>query len=161
MILPPSTTPQPPSPMATEPPPADGPPTLENFPPEILENILYFLPPEDNLASFQLLSQHLREVANLPSLWRHHCGAAFKYWNPDHKFQQKLSEPGEVDWKRLFIERRRRNDRIALLFDGILSTRLGRLWRFEQICHAGYDAKDFLVEQCRVDEDAEDVLARR
>lgn len=137
-------------------------PALDSFPNEILLHILRFVPPEDNLAAFQLLSRHLRRVANTPHLWRHHCGASFKYWNPDHEFQRKLRAPvADADWKRLFIERRQRSERIALLFDGILSSRLGRLWRFEQICHLGYDAKDFLVEQCCVDEDAEDVLARR
>lgn len=150
--------------MATSPAPPTRARALDSFPNEIILHILHFLPPEDNLLAFQLLSRHLRRVANTPHLWRHHCADAFKYWNPDHEFQQKLRAPpseSDVDWKRLFIERKQRNERIALLFDGILSTRLGRLWRFEQICQQGYDAKDFLIEQCRVDEDAEDVLARR
>lgn len=148
--------------MATEPKPLAPAMALESFPNEIILHILYFLPPEDNLLAFQLLSRHLSRVANTPHLWRHHCGNSFKYWNPDHEFQQKLrAPPAEVDWKRLFIERKQRNERIALLFDGILSSRLGRLWKFEQICHAGYDAKDFLIEQCHAEEDVEDVLARR
>lgn len=142
--------------------PAAPPPALESFPNEIILHILHFLPPEDNLATFQLLSRHPSRLANRPLLWRRHCRDSFKYWNPDHGFQRKLEAPaGDVDWKALFLERKRRSERIAVLFDGMLASRLGRLWRFEQICHQGYDAKDFLVEQCHVDEGVEDVLARR
>ncbi|SPO01368.1 uncharacterized protein DNG_04044 [Cephalotrichum gorgonifer] len=143
-------------------PAARTPPALGSFPNEIILHILYFLPPEDNLLAFQLLSSHLSRLANTPSLWRYHCSNSFKYWNPDHEFQRKLRAPvSEVDWKRLFLERKQRNERIALLFDGMLATRLGRMWKFEQVCHLGYDAKDFLVEQCHADESLEDVLARR
>lgn len=136
--------------------------TLDLFPNEIILHILDFLPPEDNLVCAQRLSKHLNRLANEPVLWREHCRNSFKYWNPDHGFQNKLELPvAEVDWKRLFIERKERNARIGLLFDAVLATKAGRLRRFEQVCHLGYDAKDFLLDQCHVDDSVEDVLARR
>ncbi|CAI4214624.1 unnamed protein product [Parascedosporium putredinis] len=139
-----------------------APASLESFPNEIILHILYFLPPEDNLLCFQLLSKHLNDLSNKPLLWRHHCSDSFKYWNPDHEFQRKLEGPvSDHDWKRLFIVRKQRNARIAHLFDGILATKLGRLRKFEQVCHMGYDAKDFLLDQCHIDDSVEDVLARR
>lgn len=59
------------------------------------------------------------------------------------------------------MERNRRNTRVSYLMDGILASKVGRLQKFGQICMLGYDAKDFLLEQCHTDETAEDVLARR
>jgi F-box protein 21 len=136
---------------------------LESIPNEIITHLLYFLPPEDNLVCFQRLSKRLNRLANSGLLWRHHCVQSFKYWNPDHEFQKKLQQPvGEVDWKQLYLVRKERNTRIAQLFDGILARRVHRLHRFEQICLLGYDAKDFLLEQCAASEaDVQDVLARR
>jgi F-box protein 21 len=66
-----------------------------------------------------------------------------------------------VDWKRLFILRRNQNTRISHLFEEILTTKLRRWRKFEEICALGYDARDFIWEQCNVEADAEDVLARR
>jgi F-box protein 21 len=45
--------------------------------------------------------------------------------------------------------------------DGVIATKLGQLKRMQGICEMGYDVKDYLLEQCHVDDDAEDVLARR
>jgi len=136
--------------------------SLDSIPNEIVSHLLYFLSPEDNLLCFQLLCKHLNRLANSRLLWRQHCERAFKYWNPDHEFQRKLQLPvGDVDWKRLFLVRKERNTRIAQLFDGILARRAHRLHRFEQLCLLGYDAKDFLLEQCATEDDAQDALARR
>jgi F-box protein 21 len=132
------------------------------FPDEIIQHLLYYLSAEDNLSSVQLVSKRLHRLASENLLWRHHCQNAWKYWHPDHDYEQKLEAlPSEVDWKHLFILRKRRNARISNLLDGILATRVGRVRKFEQICSLGYDAKDFLLEQCRVDESRDDVLARR
>ncbi|KAG7134557.1 hypothetical protein HYQ45_007528 [Verticillium longisporum] len=137
-------------------------PTLEEIPDEIIHHILSFVSPENNLLRVQLLSRRLNTIANEPLLWRQHCRTAFTYWGPDHDFQAKLDgKVSDVDWKALFLVRKATNARISNLFDGILATKLGRVRRFEQICLLGYDAKDFLLEQCHTIDTADDVLARR
>lgn len=137
-------------------------PSLDDIPDELIRHILYFVSPDDNLSCIQLLSKRFNHLANEALLWRHHCCTSFNYWHSDHKFREKLDQrASEVDWKALWITRKRRNVRIAYLLDDILATRVGRLKKLEQICLLGYDAKDFLLEQCHVDDSVEDVLARR
>ncbi|GAB1317248.1 F-box domain-containing protein [Madurella fahalii] len=137
-------------------------PSLEEFPDEIIRHILLYLPPEDNLENFQLLSRRLHHLANESLLWRWHCRLSFKYWHPDHRLQEKLAaRASSVDWKGLWLTRKRSNSKVARLLDGVLSTKVGQLRRLQQICQMGYDAKDYLLDQCHVDESAEDVLARR
>lgn len=138
------------------------PTSLEDIPDEIIRHILLYLPPGDALESFQLLSRRLHVLANEPLLWRWHCRNSFRYWHPDHKFREKLcARASSVDWKGLWITRKRNNKRIARWLDGVISTKVGQLRRLKQICELGYDAKDYLLEQCQVDDSAEDVLARR
>lgn len=136
--------------------------SLELVPDEIIRHILYYIAPEEILSSVQILSRRLHRLANEPLLWKYYCRISFEYWNPEHQFQQKLTlRASEVEWKPLWMERNRRNRRVSYLMDGILATKVGRLHKFGQICMLGYDAKDFLLEQCHTDESAEDVLARR
>lgn len=135
---------------------------LDQVPYEIIQHLLYYVSPEDNLASFQLLSHRLYRLANEPLLWKYHCRSSFRFWNPEHGFQRRLKQrASEADWKCLFIQRNTRNVQISHLLDEILATKAGRLMKFEQICRLGYDAKDFLLDQCHAEESAEDVLARR
>lgn len=137
-------------------------PSLDDVPDEIIRQILDFVSPDNNLACVQLLSKRFNHLANEPLLWRYHCRTSFHYWHSDHRFREKLEQKApEVDWKALWTTRKRANVRIANLLDGILSTKVGRLKKLEQICLLGYDAKDFLLEQCHADDCAEDVLARR
>ncbi len=136
--------------------------SLESLPDELVQHILQYVAPEDALRSFSLLSRRLHRIAQEPLLWRFYCRSSFKYWNSDHQFQEKLRGPVyRVNWKRLFLLRLCRNAHATLLLDAIVESRVSRLQRIEQICHYGYDAKDFLLTQCRVDDSAEDVLARR
>lgn len=136
--------------------------SLNCLPDEIIHHILTYVSPEDNLSSVQLVSRRLNHVANETLLWRYHCQTSFSFWHPDHRFQDKLaSTPSHVEWKKLWIERTRNNATAARLLDDALATKVGRYGRIQQICLLGYDVKDFLLEQCRVDESAEDVLARR
>jgi F-box protein 21 len=137
-------------------------PSLDIFPDEIIRHILVFVSPEDNLGSVQLISSRLHYLANEPLLWKHYCQTSFRYWHPDHGFEERLAaRASSVEWKKLWIARKRGNIKIGRLLDGILSTKVGQLKKLQQICLLGYDAKDFLLEQCHIDESAEDVLARR
>ena len=136
--------------------------SLDRVPDEIIQHLLYYVPPEDNLQHFQLLCRRLRRLANQGLLWRHHCCHRFKYWSSEHGFRDKLRQAAAtVEWKQLFLLRARRNRLVSQLFDGVLKSKLGRLKRMEDICRLGYDAKDFLLKQCQIHESAPDVLARR
>lgn len=131
-------------------------------PDEIMVRILYFVSPEENLSSFQLISRRHSRLANEPLLWKHHCRTSFKHWDSRHEFALKLALPATaVDWKRLWMMRRGQNARVLRLLDDILATKIGRVAKFEQICLLEYDAKDILLEQCSTPDSASDVLARR
>jgi F-box protein 21 len=135
---------------------------LDQVPDELIRHILYYVAPETNLSVIQLLSKRLHRLANDALLWKYYCCSSFRYWSPEHQFQKKLRlRASEVEWKALWMERKKRNTRASSLLDSILATKVGRVQKFEQICVLGYDAKDFLLEQCHPDESAEDMLARR
>ncbi|KAF7561970.1 hypothetical protein G7046_g2148 [Stylonectria norvegica] len=135
---------------------------FDQVPDEIIQQLLYYISPEDTLNHVLVLSRRLNRLAHEPLLWRYHCRSAFTFWSPEHGFQRTLRErASDVDWKRLYTLRRNRNVRISILLDEILATKVGRLKKFEEICRLGYDAKDFLLAQCKADDTAEDVLARR
>ena len=137
-------------------------PSLDDIPDEIVRHVLLFVSPEDNLRTVQHLAKRLGRIANEPLLWRYHCHRAYKYWAPRHVLPLKLAaQASDVAWKELWIERKRLDTRSARLFDGLLSTKVGRLRKLGKICELGYDAKDFLLAQLHTDDGVEDVLARR
>lgn len=138
------------------------PSSLDDVPDEIIRQILLYLPPEDTLESFQHLSRRFHHLAREPLLWKWHCHCSFRYWNREHNLQEKLTAlASSVDWRGLWITKKKKNSRIARLLEGVVETKVGQLKRLQEICLLGNDAKDYLLEQCRVDESAEDVLARR
>jgi F-box protein 21 len=136
--------------------------SLEDIPDEIVRHILLYLSPEDTLENFQLVSRRYHHLATEALLWRFHCQSSFRWWNPEHNLQEKLAAlASSVDWRGLWITRKKTNIKAARLLDGVISTKLGQLRRLKGICELGYDVKDYLLEQCHVDESTEDVLARR
>ncbi|KAB5526291.1 hypothetical protein GE09DRAFT_1150893, partial [Coniochaeta sp. 2T2.1] len=151
---------------------ASPPPSVfpREFGDELLLHIFLDVPPEDNLLSLQLVSKKFHAVANDQTVWKQHCVSSFQYWSDEGWFRdnirrsagpEKDKNKNKVDWKEVFLRRKRINARIGRLFDEIIQTKVDRLERFEQICEYGFDAKDFLLEQLGTREEAEDVLARR
>lgn len=135
---------------------------LAQLPDEILHHILHQLPPDDALRSFQLVCRRFARLSAAPLVWRSHCVHGFAYWHPRHDFPTKLARPAaDVDWKALYVDRRRSNVLAARLLDSIIATKVRRLDCFGRLGALGYDAKDFLLEQASTAEDAHDVLARR
>ncbi|KAI1498437.1 F-box domain-containing protein [Biscogniauxia marginata] len=135
---------------------------LDFLPDELVHQILHYLTPEETLGTIALLSRRFNRVAQEPLLWKYYCQTYFKYWQANHHFGEKLKgKLRDVNWKRLYLLRLARNRRIAQLVDDIVASRVSRLDKMEQICLYGYDAKDYLLSQCRIDDCAEDVLARR
>ncbi|KAI5859906.1 hypothetical protein GGS23DRAFT_582930 [Durotheca rogersii] len=136
--------------------------SFASLPDELVQHVLLYVSPEETLASVSLLSKRFHRVAQEPLLWRCYCRDTFKYWESAHHFKQSLQGSlRATDWKRLFIRRLGRNACIAKLVDGIVASHVSRLEKIEQICQYGYDAKDYLLSQCRVPDSADDVLARR
>lgn len=136
--------------------------SFESLPDELIHQILHYLEPEHTLKTVALLSRRLNNIACEPLLWKHYCQTNFRYWSAEHRFDQKIhGKLHDVDWRALYLLRLKRNSRIADLVDGIVASRVLRLEKTENICQYGYDAKDYLLTQCRIHDDAEDVLARR
>lgn len=136
--------------------------SLEIFPDDIIEQILYHVSPLDNIACLQTVSHRLRRLASHPLLWRRHCVATFKYWQPDHALPNLLQKNASAtNWKSLFLLRQKQNAVIASILDRVVATKVGRIQGMQQICQYGYDAKDFLIAKCRTDYDVSNVLAIR
>lgn len=136
--------------------------SIEQLPDDILVRIIHFVPPEDNLDTLQLLSHRICSLATNQLLWKRHCLHTFEYWHSRHNLAKKLQlTASEVDWKALFILRRSQNQTVSKLLNHAVRTRQSRITNITRICHFGYDAKDFLLSQIRLDDSVEDILARR
>lgn len=136
--------------------------SINSLPDEIVHQVLLYVSPEEILSKIALLSKRFNRIAQEPLLWRSYCEGNFKYWESGHRFRERLEDKvHETDWKQLFLLRLGRNDCIARLVNGIVASRVSRLQKIEQICQYGYDAKDYLLSQCRIPDSSEDVLARR
>ncbi|KAI1264573.1 hypothetical protein F5Y18DRAFT_74362 [Xylariaceae sp. FL1019] len=136
--------------------------SFDSLPDELIQQILHSLSPEECLTTVAYLSRRFNAIAQEPLLWRYYCRVSFRYWQADHCFHDKLNGAlRDVNWKNLYLLRLKRNAQIATLIDDIVASRVSRLDKTERICAFGYDAKDYLLTQCRVDDSADDVLARR
>jgi F-box protein 21 len=133
-----------------------------NLSEELQQHVLWYVSPADLLSSVQRVSKHLRRLASEPLLWRHLCREHFKYWDSKHRIRQKLSgNVGDVDWKALYVHRKRIESETANILDSIIGGQVNRIHKFKMIADFGYDAKDELLKHCRTSETTEDVLARR
>ncbi|KAI6709260.1 hypothetical protein JHW43_008207 [Diplocarpon mali] len=141
----------------------NGPATLIRLPDEVLRHIVAFCLPADVLLNVQCLSRRFRRLAGEPLLWRYHCRVEFRYWDPKHQIREKLSKNvNDVDWKLLYIHRRKVDIQTTSSLNSILQRQTNRLSMFQSIADHGYDAKDTLLRHCHNTDDAvEDVLARR
>jgi hypothetical protein len=137
-------------------------PSLNNLPDEVLQHILYYLPPYDVLASVQRVSKRFQGLASEPLLWRYHCRVLFRYWDSKHRIRRKfMGKAADVDWKILYTHRMKVDFDTTSTLDSILSGQVNRIQKFRIIAEFGYDAKDTLLRHCHTNDEAEDVLARR
>ncbi|KAI4098489.1 MAG: hypothetical protein L6R37_006476 [Teloschistes peruensis] len=133
---------------------------LHDLPSEILFQILLGVPPPSVLA-IQQVCRKFNDLAQ-PLLWRSHCRTQFSYWRPEHKIATKLAQKASrVDWKDLFRTRHLADRAISDELEEILSSQTGRIERSEKILAHDYDAKDTLLRNFHINDDCEDVLARR
>lgn len=133
---------------------------LSDLPPEVLFQILLWVPPASILA-FQQVCRKFNDQSQ-PILWRHHCRTQFKYWSPKHDILAKFSQDAaDIDWKNIYRKRYLADKAISRDLEAILSSQTGRMDRSEKIIAYGYDAKDTLLRHLTVSDNADDVLARR
>ncbi|TKA27896.1 hypothetical protein B0A50_03961 [Salinomyces thailandicus] len=133
-----------------------------SLPDELLEAIIFHLPPIDTLA-FAATCRRSGKIAHEPLVWRRHCISEYRYWQPRHENKEKLRlPPTQTKWRQLFNERKRTDTEAMTIFEELLETQQARYERMEKIAAMGYDVKDLMLSI--VDEtpdEAEDVLARR
>lgn len=134
--------------------------TLADLPNEVIFQILLYVP-LDSTPTLLRVSRRFNEAAQ-PLLWKFHCRTQFRYWSEEHDMKHKFSNNVlQVDWRRIFAERRSVDREISRTVDSIISSQLDRINKSESIVRLGYDAKDTLLRNINVGEDAEDVLARQ
>lgn len=135
--------------------------SLDQLPDDIINHIIYYTTPVDNLEIIHFLSHRFYRLANNRLLWRNHCLETFRYWNTSHRIPEKCRlRASEVDWKKIFIQRKTQNDTMANILAEIIRSRVGRRSRMSYLCSFGYDAKDFLLEQIHSTSYPRDNLAR-
>lgn len=134
--------------------------TLENLPNEVLFQIFLSLPPP-SIPALQQVSERFYNISQ-PLLWRYYCRTLFKFWSTEHRIQEKFNgNVNNTDWKALFVQRYQTNKQVSQKLDSIVASQSGRIPKVSAILENGDDAKDILLKNANVDDDAEDVLARR
>lgn len=134
--------------------------SLTSLPNEVIQQILLDLDPL-SLPAFQLVCHRFYQLVN-PLIWRHLCETQFHYWKPSHRIKSRLAgDVARTDWKGLFVQRHLADRSTTEALNGIISSQMDRLEKFQQIVDNGYDAKDCLLRHYKIADDAEDVLARR
>ncbi|KAK0308870.1 hypothetical protein LTR01_004750 [Friedmanniomyces endolithicus] len=135
---------------------------LTCLPDELLEAIVFYLPPHDTVA-FGATCRRSNKITFEPLVWRAHCVQEYRYWESRHELKEKLSRPpAQTKWRVLFNERMQTDRKALELFDALLETQQFRLERMEKVAAMGYDVKGMLLKQRdQTPDDAADVLARR
>ena len=135
--------------------------SLTALPDELIQQILRHLPPV-SIPALQVVSRQFNDLTKEPLLWRYYCLQNFRHWSQEHNLEQKLrGYVADVDWKQLYQHRHLIDRTIRRILDSILRSQTGRIEKYQSIVELGYDAKDTLMQQSNVGDDAEDVLARR
>lgn len=135
---------------------------FSDLPDEVIQQILFYVAPEDTLANVQLTSRRLTRLGNEPLLWRYYCRTCFKYWDSRHRIDLKFAgSASDVDWKKIYFYRCNVDAQTTKSLNGILSAQIKRIEKYEKISQYGYDAKDTLLRHCQTGDNASDVLARR
>lgn len=133
--------------------------TLADLPNEVIFQILLYVP-LDSAPTLLRVSRRFNEAAQ--PLWKFHCRTQFRYWSEEHGIRHKFSNNAlQVDWKRIFAKRHSVGRVTSRTLDSIISSQLDRINKSESIVRLGYDAKDTLLRNIHIGEDAEDVLARQ
>lgn len=134
--------------------------SLDALPNELLQQILSYC----SATSILVLLRTCRRLNGLIDnhIWLGLCQQKFRYWSSEHNFEVfSEGDISRVNWRSIFLERRRKQRETTELLNSILASQSGRIDKFQQIVGLGYDAKDCLLMHCHADDDTEDWLARR
>jgi F-box protein 21 len=144
--------------------------TFSDLPNELVQSILFYLPPEF-LCPIRAVNKRLLSISDTPLLWRYHCRTQYRFWDPSHDITNAFAKPVDAtDWKGILVERRRLDRLVGERLDEVVKTGKERIANIEAISkssHAGgkgqhtYDVKDALLRHCQTPEETEDYLARR
>ena len=133
---------------------------MSQIPHEVLHQIVLCLPPATVLA-FQQACRKFNQVCG-PLLWRQICIRQFRYWNMDRRFSARLALPvDDIDWKRVYSERHMTDAEVNRWINSILASQPSRIEKTRHIVEKGNEAKDTLLKSLHVEDEADDVLARR
>lgn len=135
---------------------------FENIPDELVEAIVFYLPPSATIA-FATTCKQFKRIAYEHLVWRRHCLQEWTYWEAKHEVQDKMQKPpAQTKWRHLFNERKKADNEALHIFNEMLTTQQNRIARIEEISAQGYDMKDLLMKiRDETPSSAEDVLARR
>lgn len=126
--------------------------SLSSLPPEVISEVLSFLPPDD-LLSCALLSTDFAALSTHPTLWARH---ALEAWDPERRL------PSE-NYHAYFIRRKRRDGSASTLVEEMGKAATGNLGRLEGIRELGADVMEAVKRETAVREtdDSENWLSRR
>nr|POE96907.1 isoform 2 of f-box only protein 21 [Quercus suber] len=135
---------------------------LSLLPDELLEAIVFHLPPVDTL-SFGTTCRRSNQITYEPLVWRRHCLEGWRFWRSEHDLSDRLSRPpAQTKWQMLYNQRTLMDKRALEIFEDMLLTQQGRISKAEILARMGYDAKDLLISiRDETPDGHEDVLARR
>ncbi|OQN98874.1 hypothetical protein B0A48_15220 [Cryoendolithus antarcticus] len=136
--------------------------SFRNLPDELLEAIVYYLPPDATLA-FGSTCRACNKITYEPLVWRRHCRHRWHYWQDKDDIDERLhAPPVQTKWRQIYNERAMVDKQALANFEALLGTQQYRIQRIEEISNVGYGIKDlFLALRDDTPDDAEDVLARR
>ncbi|KAL1899113.1 hypothetical protein Sste5346_003035 [Sporothrix stenoceras] len=136
---------------------------FDHVPDELIVQILYLISSADLINSVQCVSHRFYHLCQEPKLWLARCQSDYKYWAAPSR--ARLARAGRANrgpWKQMWLDRRRGDASTARHFEHVLASKVNRVRHLEAICRRGLNAKDFLLEQYHLPDDAtDDVLARR
>lgn len=135
---------------------------LRQLPDELLEAIVYYLPPAATVA-FGTTCRACNKITYEPLVWRRHCQRKWHYWAEKDHFHERLrAPPAQTKWRHMYNERAMIDKQASQLFDTLLESQQHRIQHIEELSRLGYRIKDlFLNIRDGTPDDADDVLARR
>ena len=134
--------------------------SFSSIPDELIHEILLHLPPT-SVPALQRVSRRFNDLVE-PAVWRYFCLTQYVYWGEEHDIRKRFSDSLEHnDWKEIFIKRYSVDRIVSGEIESILASQNCRAEKIQHIVEIGYDAKDALLRHLHVNEEAEDVLARR
>lgn len=126
-------------------------PTFTDLPTELLEAIFLSLDPPSIFA----LARTSRLIKTLtidsPVVWRHLCRTGYTIWAPHHDIASKYAGPlGDVDWRMLYMRRRRIDSETKRLINHVVATQHKRIRCINEIAEFGGRREGDAVEGVQV-----------